>query len=163
MNRSHSEGAACRSAGSALFLGLMKRRGFTWAVVGSALILTVALTREGARQGPVEVREASVSELVSWTAAREAIAVDANDPQTRARHGIIPGALLLTSSSEYPLAELPADRRVRLVFYCANERCSASQAAARRAVEHGYSDVAVLAAGIFGWKKAGQLTAPPRG
>ena len=39
----------------------------------------------------------------------------------------------------------------------------ASHAAARRAVEHGYTDVSVMPAGIKGWKAAGEPTAPASG
>jgi hypothetical protein len=45
---------------------------------------------------------------------------DANIDATRARFGIIPGAILLDSADRYPLSVLPLDRRAKLVFYCAN-------------------------------------------
>jgi rhodanese-related sulfurtransferase len=38
----------------------------------------------------------------------------------------------------------------------------ASHAAARRAVEAGYADVAVMVDGIVGWKEAGQRAAQPQ-
>jgi len=41
--------------------------------------------------------------------------------------------MLLSSSSQYALNELPADKASRLVFYCANPRCGASHQAALRA------------------------------
>ncbi len=47
---------------------------------------------------------------------------DANGPDFRAREGIIPGAVLLSSYGSYDVAaELPPRRDARLVFYCANE------------------------------------------
>ena len=46
---------------------------------------------------------------------------DANPPSTRQRDGIIPGAHLLSSSSDYAVAsELPPAKDAKLVFYCAN-------------------------------------------
>jgi rhodanese-related sulfurtransferase len=39
-------------------------------------------------------------------------------------------------------------------------QCGASHVAAERAIEAGYSDVAVLPDGIKGWKQAGQATTP---
>lgn len=46
---------------------------------------------------------------------------DANGTNTRRKEGIIPGAKLLSSSSQYNVAkELPADKSTKLVFYCAN-------------------------------------------
>lgn len=105
--------------------------------------------------------KATVADVASWTKAKKAVAVDANGQQTRTSQGVIPGAVLLTSSSGYELKELPADKNSKLVFYCANEKCTASHTAARRALENGYTDVAVLPEGISGWKKAGQPTAKP--
>jgi hypothetical protein len=46
---------------------------------------------------------------------------DANPPSTRAREGVIPGAHLLSSSSDYEVAkDLPPAKDAKLVFYCAN-------------------------------------------
>jgi rhodanese-related sulfurtransferase len=87
--------------------------------------------------------------------------VDANGKETRAKQGVIPGAVLLTSSSQYAVEELPKEKDAKLVFYCANEKCSASHKAAKRALENGYTDVAVLPEGIAGWKQAGQPTQKP--
>jgi len=47
---------------------------------------------------------------------------DANDPQFRAKNGIIPGATLLASSQGYDLKVLPADKSTPLVFYCSNTK-----------------------------------------
>jgi hypothetical protein len=45
---------------------------------------------------------------------------DANNASTRAQYGVMPGAALLPSYDKYDLSMLPADKRARLVFYCAN-------------------------------------------
>jgi hypothetical protein len=45
---------------------------------------------------------------------------DANDPDTRARLGVIPGATPLKSSDDYDLAVLPSDKDAKIVFYCTN-------------------------------------------
>jgi rhodanese-related sulfurtransferase len=50
---------------------------------------------------------------------------------------------------------LPSSHDAQLVFYCANELCTASHDAARAAASLGYSNVAVMSAGYFGWKRAG--------
>jgi rhodanese-related sulfurtransferase len=86
---------------------------------------------------------------------------DANGKTTREAQGIIPTAVLLPSSSTYDLALLPADKATPTVFYCANERCMASHAAAQRALSAGYTDVSVLSVGIAGWVKAGKATEKP--
>ncbi len=85
--------------------------------------------------------------------------VDANGKETRAKYGIIPGAIMLTSYDGYDAAkELPKDKRKDLVFYCSNEMCSAGKVAAGRAMEAGYTNVSVLPVGVKGWKAAGQKT-----
>ena len=109
----------------------------------------------------VELPTVTVDELAARLEARSARAVDANGDATRARQGVIPGAALLSHYKKYALDELPPDRAGALVFYCANEECSASHRAAERAIAAGYRDVAVLSAGIAGWRKAGKPTATP--
>ncbi len=140
----------------------MKRTLLSLALAASFLP-AAAFACDGAHsnQASIAPREATVAEVAQWTKAKQATPVDANGKNTRASEGVIPGAVLLTSSSEYSLAELPADKNSKLVFYCANERCGASHQAAARALENGYTNVAVLPAGIKGWKSAGQPTAKP--
>lgn len=88
-----------------------------------------------------------------------AFAVDANSERTRKKHGIVPDAVILTSSSKYDLAQLPKDKSTDLIFYCSNTFCTASDSAAERAQENGYEKVSVMRKGIKGWKGAGHPTA----
>ena len=97
------------------------------------------------------IHPADLSAMLEKKAAPISI-FDANTPDFRAKNGVIPGALLLASSKSYdPAKTLPADKNSQLVFYCANEQCMASHAAAERAVKAGYAHVAVLADGMLGW------------
>jgi rhodanese-related sulfurtransferase len=100
----------------------------------------------------------SVADLTEWVAHGACKPVDANGDGTRAKMGVIPGAILLSDYRQYNVSELPTDRSTRLVFYCANEECGASHAAAARAVIAGYTDVHVFKGGIAGWKNAGNPT-----
>lgn len=103
-----------------------------------------------------------VPDLVAELQSSHPAIFDANGDKTRQKEGIIPGAKLLSSSGEYDVAkELPAAKDSELVFYCGNTKCMASHTAAKRAVQAGYTNVAVLADGIKGWKEAGQKTARP--
>ena len=106
-----------------------------------------------------------VPELQNLLAAtsQPATVFDANNEKTRKEFGVVHGAKLLASSSQYDLAVLPKDKSSQVVFYCANTECSASHTAAKRAVEAGYTHVAVFADGIQGWKKAGLKTDPYTG
>jgi rhodanese-related sulfurtransferase len=120
---------------------------------------TTQATSPVAAEEAVEIPEVSVDELATLIERNAAVPVDANSEGTRNAEGIIPGAKLLTSSGRYDAAaELPTDKATKLVFYCANEHCSASDGAAGRAIEAGYADVNVLRAGIAGWKAAGKAT-----
>ncbi len=142
----------------------MKRILFSLAVATSLIVPAAALACDGDGQHQAKAMtpmKATVADVASWTKSKSAIPVDANGKETRASQGVIPGAVLLTSSSTYDVKELPADKSSKLVFYCANQKCSASEAAAKRAMENGYTNVAVLPEGIAGWKQAGQPTAKP--
>ena len=98
----------------------------------------------------------SVDQLSTLLAEDQAVPVDANDSATRAKLGLIPGAIALTSYEDFKSAELPADKSTKLVFYCYNEKCSAGEQAAKTARGDGYKDVHVLPAGIKGWTAAGK-------
>ena len=104
------------------------------------------------------LKKVTVAELAKMASAKEATVLDANNNDFRAKNGIIPGAILLTSSSEFAVSELPANKDAKLVFYCANDKCGASHGAAAKAAQAGYTNVAVLPDGLMGWKKAGQKT-----
>lgn len=84
------------------------------------------------------------------------VPVDANSPGTREKYGTLPSAVLLSSSDDYALSELPSDKEKGLVFYCGGERCTSAPKAAKRAMEAGYQNVHVMRAGIRGWVKAGK-------
>ena len=127
-------------------------------VVSAALVPAAALACDGENKAEVSsIKKLTVAELAKDKAAK---IFDANSAVTRAKNGTIPGAVLLTSSSSYDLKELPAAKDASLVFYCASTMCSASEGPAKRAVEAGYTHVAVLPDGIKGWKAAGQKTVP---
>jgi rhodanese-related sulfurtransferase len=109
-------------------------------------------------------KEAAIPEISVKDAAKAlesgAVAVDANSDKTRKDNGTVPGAVILTSSYKYDLAQLPKDKSTDLVFYCSNTKCTASDAAADRAASHGYTNVHIMRAGIKGWKAAGNPTTP---
>ena len=128
----------------------------------SVALLTLACSddrppSESQSQAPQIV---DVAELGGALDRRACTVLDANTPAVRTRNGAIPGATLLTHYRDYELAELPADKARPLVFYCANEYCTASDAAAERARRAGYADVSILRSGIAGWTSAGRPTEP---
>jgi rhodanese-related sulfurtransferase len=115
----------------------------------------VALACEG-KDGIVKV---SLEEGKDFYQKKQVVFVDANGKETRAKLGTIPGAVLLTSYTEFDASkELPGRKDQKLLFYCANNHCGASYQAAKRAKEQGWTNVAVLPEGIMGWQKAGLPT-----
>ncbi|HEY5950118.1 MAG TPA: hypothetical protein VIV40_31700 [Kofleriaceae bacterium] len=53
-------------------------------------------------------------------AAKEAVPVDCNGDRTRKKHGVVPGAILISDEEAFAASELPADKTTKLVFYCAD-------------------------------------------
>jgi rhodanese-related sulfurtransferase len=105
-----------------------------------------------------QVKQVSLAELERLIKDEKVSIYDANGDKTRAKYGVIPGAVLLSDIANYPLDVLPSAKDRKLVFYCANTKCSASHIAAERALAAGYADVSVLPEGIMGWKQAGKPT-----
>jgi len=112
----------------------------------------------GCRPDLTGLEVVGVDELASWRTSRGDLTIcDANNDDTRARFGVIPGALLLSSYRDYDAAaELPVDKERTLVFYCPSEMCGAAADAARKALAAGHRDVRVMSAGIAGWRDAGR-------
>ena len=132
------------------FGGSMKQLFYTMAI---ALTFFASIGFAADETNVSEVSVAQVQQFVKTKAANVAI-LDANNDSARDFAGVVPGAILLSSYSEYALTELPKDKNTTLVFYCYNSYCQASHAAAQRAIFAGYKDARVMKAGIMGWNKA---------
>ncbi|HEY3594971.1 MAG TPA: rhodanese-like domain-containing protein [Polyangiaceae bacterium] len=143
-------------------------------VLGSALFFGCQSSHTEAGAQPTESKQAaaantgdavkvvSVDQVATLVQAKSATIVDANDSQTRQERGVIPGAVLLTNYRTYSLTELPAEKATKLVFYCGGTMCRASDGAAAKAAQAGYTDVSVMRDGIKGWRDSGQRTDMPR-
>ena len=62
----------------------------------------------------------TVDEVEAAINAKQVQAVDTNPDTTRKKMGVVPGAVLVSDDSNYAASELPADKTMKLVFYCAN-------------------------------------------
>jgi rhodanese-related sulfurtransferase len=134
------------------------------AVLAVSFAAPAALACEGEghnKSAALAPKQLTVAQAVELQKSSKAQAVDANSTDFRAKNGVIPGAILLTSSSQYAATELPQAKDSQLFFYCAGEKCSSSHKAAAKAIEAGYTNVSVMPEGMAGWKKAGQKTAKP--
>ena len=112
-----------------------------------------------ARHAAQPVQQTPLAEVRQLVKTKAATVLDANGRETREKYGVIPGATLLSSSRDYALSELPGDKSEPLVFYCGGMKCRASDHAAERAADAGYTKVSVMREGIRGWKAAGAPTA----
>src|SRR5687767_13965680 len=62
----------------------------------------------------------SVAQVAELKKVGKVTVIDANGADTRAKWGIVPGAVLLSSSSKFDASkELPPSKDEKLVFYCA--------------------------------------------
>lgn len=131
----------------------------------SGVVVTVGFTGvasacEGMEQ-TATVRSLGVDQLATVLQIHPSVTLlDVNGSETRAKLGVIPGAVLVSGLASFdPAKELPADKSSILVFYCASESCTAAPTAARKAIEAGFVNVFVLDAGIKGWTQSGRPTA----
>jgi rhodanese-related sulfurtransferase len=125
-------------------------------ILTAGLILGFAINA-GAKTEAFKIMNTQELKTALAKDSKQVFIFDANNDSTRSKDGIIPGAKLLSNISGYDVSKtLPADKAASLVFYCANQQCTASHTAAKRAAAAGYKNVNVMSDGIEGWKKAGE-------
>jgi hypothetical protein len=61
----------------------------------------------------------TIDDVEKALADKQAVAVDCNGDRTRKKNGVLPGAIL-TSEEDFPASELPPDKEMKLIFYCAD-------------------------------------------
>lgn len=127
--------------------------------LGATLMLSLGLA-QSCHHAPadhtVSFHTLSMDEVVPLLANAQALIVDVNGPDRYAK-GHLPGAIR-EEFDDVKAADLPVRKDTPIVFYCANEMCSASHDAARQAVGLGYTKVFVMPAGIYGWERSGRPT-----
>ena len=117
-------------------------------IVGLLLALTAAIT---VNAHPVSVL--SVSEVRALIDGKEAVYIyDANDREGY-RKGHIPGARWVQYDA-ITTAEMPPAKDAKLIFYCYNPQCGASEQAAAHAMTLGFRNVWRMPEGIQGWRAA---------
>jgi rhodanese-related sulfurtransferase len=105
-----------------------------------------------------EFPDITISEVKAAMASKQKIVLlDANGTESW-QSGHIPGAIDFSAKEEKLAKILPKDKDVLVVAYCGNPQCPAYHAAAVAAKKLGYTNIKHLAAGIQGWKSAGEKT-----
>jgi rhodanese-related sulfurtransferase len=95
----------------------------------------------------------SLSEVRAFMDGKESVYIyDANDRESYLK-GHIPGAKWVQYNA-VTAAELPPAKDARLIFYCYNSQCGASEQAAARAMALGFRNVWRMPEGIQGWRAA---------
>jgi len=86
----------------------------------SAAVGLVALAAASGCSHDGKFKSLGVDEVAQLQASTPVTFIDANTADFRKENGVIPGAVLLDSSSKYELSVLPQDKAGALVFYCSN-------------------------------------------
>jgi rhodanese-related sulfurtransferase len=103
-----------------------------------------------------EFPDITIGEVKAALASKQKIVLlDANGTESW-QSGHIPGAIDFSAKEEKLAKILPKDKDVLVVAYCGNPQCPAYHAAAVAAKKLGYKNIKHLAAGIQGWKSAGE-------
>lgn len=104
-----------------------------------------------------EFPDISITDLKKAINDKKVTIIDVNGTDSY-KAGHVPTAIDFDAESEKLAAKLPTDKGALVVAYCGGPSCGAYKAAANKAKELGYTNVKHLAAGISGWKKAGEKT-----
>lgn len=81
--------------------------------------------------------------------------IDSRPKRTKYDRGHLPGAISIPDSQFDKMTDqLPANKDAQLVFYCGGFKCRLSHKSAAKAMELGYTNVKVFAAGYPAWTKA---------
>jgi rhodanese-related sulfurtransferase len=83
------------------------------------------------------------------------VLVDSRPKRKKYDKGHIPGAISIPDSQFAKMTDqLPQDKGKTLVFYCGGFKCPLSHKSAKKAIDLGYTNVKVYAAGYPAWKAA---------
>ena len=104
-----------------------------------------------------EFPDISVTDLKKAIADKKVTVIDVNGTDSY-KSGHVPTAIDFDAAADKLGTQLPKDKAALVVAYCGGPSCSAYKAAATKAKELGYTNVKHLAAGISGWKSAGEKT-----
>jgi rhodanese-related sulfurtransferase len=99
----------------------------------------------------------TIDALKTAMSSQKIVLLDVNGTESW-QDGHIPGAIDFVAQKDHLASILPKDKNALVVAYCGNPACPAYRAAAVAAKKLGYKNVKHLAAGIMGWKQAGEKT-----
>lgn len=117
-------------------------------------LVALALVVAACTRAPAEPTKLTLAQVEAKLGQPNVFLFDAN-PREFYEHGHLPTATWVKFDEVKPDV-LPADRAATLIFYCANELCTASHDAAKQALALGYTNTFLMPEGFIGWKKSGR-------
>jgi rhodanese-related sulfurtransferase len=99
----------------------------------------------------------TIAEVKALVKTGKAVIIDVNGSESYAE-GHVPGALDFEAIQPRLAKTLPKDKNFLIVAYCGGPKCMAYRSAAKAAEKLGYKNIKHMAAGISGWKEAGEKT-----
>ena len=133
----------------------MKAFAVSLAVLGLVLSAAAVVAAEKAEKAPEKYPDISIKELKTAIEKKKVTVIDVNGSDSY-KDGHIPTAIDFEAKEKDLAKVLPKDKDALIVAYCGGPQCNAYQAAAKKAVAMGYTNVKHLPAGISGWKGAGE-------
>jgi rhodanese-related sulfurtransferase len=108
----------------------------------------------GWMKAPGTYAEISVEYVAKEIDGNKAVVIDARPHKPKFVKGHIPTAISIPNSQFDELkGKLPQDKNTPLIFYCGGFKCKLSHKSAVKAMDLGYTNVKVFAAGYPAWKK----------
>jgi rhodanese-related sulfurtransferase len=104
-----------------------------------------------------EFPDIAITDVKKAIAEKKITIIDVNGSDSW-KSGHVPTAIDFEGAGDKLAAQLPKDKGALVVAYCGGPSCGAYKAAAKKAQELGYTNVKHMAAGISGWKSAGEKT-----
>src|SRR5689334_10125568 len=91
------------------------------AVLATGAVAGCHKDKAGAGEQAENLPTMSMDAVEKGIAANELTPVDCNGDKTRAKNGVLPGAILISDEETFVASELPADKGRKLVFYCSDQ------------------------------------------
>lgn len=108
-----------------------------------------------AQKAPVTIISAKELKTIIDTAHYPYVLIDARTPEEFKDAHIIRAINVPVNKFQEYKHLLPTKKSERLIFYCNGIKCGKSRRAAKKAVEEGYTNIMVFAAGIPVWEEKG--------
>jgi rhodanese-related sulfurtransferase len=130
-----------------------------WALLAALSALPACQQQPAKSAEPAAVKTLTLEEVAAKLGQPGVYLFDAN-PKEFYEHGHLPTASWVKFDAVTEDV-LPKDRAATLIFYCANELCTASHTAAQSALALGYANTFQMPQGFIGWKKSGRPLVRP--